>query len=369
MQALSPEEAWHSADARAVGAADSELQRAVNRAGRQRPSLPIVRSPNKSRERPLGMLYLQLGEEVRQIVMPNTVTSLDTVRALFVRAFPQQLSMDIMSRPDVAICTWDSKRNAYHPLEDVVVDQALLKLYFTMPMETSLSHVQPRPVNGDYRVRQKTQHYIIYRGLCCLQDDGSWQTQGSQPQHWRHPGYGAHPVSPSGYSTGRERGVPSAAPKRIPVSPGSILDRRDVHPDENLVNLRTEGLRAEPSAYYGDTPSGRFSVASSMSFASEASFVGHQTPGQVFTYPDHGDEGLLGMARRTDSLASSSSSTIRACSPPSSLHVPREYQLVSLGVEGRGKEREPATAWRQPWDERSQSAQSSSTLASDKETQ
>uniref|UniRef100_UPI00358EF6F4 sickle tail protein homolog isoform X2 n=1 Tax=Myxine glutinosa TaxID=7769 RepID=UPI00358EF6F4 len=315
MHAISPEEAWHSGDARAIGAADSEMQRAVNRANRQRPSLPIVRSPNKSRERPLGMLYLQLGEEVRQIVMPNTVTSLDTVRALFVRAFPQQLSMDIMSRPDVAICTWDPKRNNYHPLEDIVVDvrdQALLKLYLTMPLESSMSHMQPRPVNGDYR------------------DDGSWHAQGSQPQHWRHSGYGAHPVSPSGYSTGRERGVPSAAPKRIPVSPGSILDRRDVHPDENLVNLRNEGLRADPSAYYGETPSGRFSVASSMSFASEASFAGHQTPGQVFTYPDHGDDGLL---------------------------------------EGRGKEREPATVWRQPWDERSQSAQSSSTLASDKETQ
>lgn len=67
----------------------------------------------------LGFLYLQYGEETKQIRMPNELTSADTVRALFVSAFPQHLTMKTLESPSVAIYIKDDIRNMYYELTDV----------------------------------------------------------------------------------------------------------------------------------------------------------------------------------------------------------------------------------------------------------
>lgn len=67
----------------------------------------------------LGVLYLQYGEETKQIRMPNEVTSADTIKALFVSAFPQHLTMKILESPSVAIYIKDDMRNMYYELTDV----------------------------------------------------------------------------------------------------------------------------------------------------------------------------------------------------------------------------------------------------------
>lgn len=67
----------------------------------------------------LGVLYLQYGDETKQIRMPNEITSIDTIRALFVSAFPQQLNMKMLESPSVAVYVKDDMRNMYYELTDV----------------------------------------------------------------------------------------------------------------------------------------------------------------------------------------------------------------------------------------------------------
>lgn len=68
---------------------------------------------------PVGVLYLQYGDETKQIRMPNEITSIDTIRALFVSAFPQQLTMKMLESPSVAVYVKDDMRNMYYELTDV----------------------------------------------------------------------------------------------------------------------------------------------------------------------------------------------------------------------------------------------------------
>lgn len=68
---------------------------------------------------PAGVLYLQYGDETKHIRMPNEITSIDTVRALFVSAFPQQLTMKMLESPSVAVYVKDDMRNVYYELSDV----------------------------------------------------------------------------------------------------------------------------------------------------------------------------------------------------------------------------------------------------------
>ena len=57
--------------------------------------------------------------------MPNDISSGDIVRALFVSAFPQQLTMKMLESPSVAVYIKDDTRNVYYELSDV--RYALLK--------------------------------------------------------------------------------------------------------------------------------------------------------------------------------------------------------------------------------------------------
>lgn len=68
---------------------------------------------------PAGVLYLQYGDETKQIRMPNEITGVDTVRALFVSAFPQHLTMKMLESPSVAVYVKDDMRNMYYELNDV----------------------------------------------------------------------------------------------------------------------------------------------------------------------------------------------------------------------------------------------------------
>ncbi|KAA0704848.1 Sickle tail protein -like protein [Triplophysa tibetana] len=92
---------------------------AFNRGSRSRASLPVVRSTNQTKDRSLGVLYLQYGDDSKQIRMPNEITSADTIKALFVSAFPHQLNMKMLESPSTAIYVKDENRNVYYELSDV----------------------------------------------------------------------------------------------------------------------------------------------------------------------------------------------------------------------------------------------------------
>ncbi|CAO1382613.1 unnamed protein product [Diamesa hyperborea] len=105
------------------------------RGGKQRSSLPVVRTPSKTLERPLGLVFLQYRSETKRALLPNEITSIDTVRALFVRSFPRQLSMAYLEGPNVKIYIHDSSKDMFYELEDVrshlreIRDRSVLRLF------------------------------------------------------------------------------------------------------------------------------------------------------------------------------------------------------------------------------------------------
>ncbi|KAK5646907.1 hypothetical protein RI129_005371 [Pyrocoelia pectoralis] len=103
------------------------------RGGKQRSSLPVVRTPSKTLERPL--VFLQYRNETKRALLPNEITSIDTVKALFVRSFPKQLSMEYLDSPLVKIYIHDSSKDMFYELEDVrshlreIRDRSVLRLF------------------------------------------------------------------------------------------------------------------------------------------------------------------------------------------------------------------------------------------------
>ncbi|NXR44067.1 SKT protein, partial [Hippolais icterina] len=247
-----------------------------SRGSRTRASLPVVRSANQTKERSLGVLYLQYGDETKQLRMPNEITSTDTIRALFVSAFPQQLTMKMLESPSVAIYIKDESRNIYYELCDVrnIQDRSFLKVYNKDPAH-AFNHTS-RAVNGGIRMQRE----IAYTGR-----DGP---SGSRPGSATHPLHAmpssppstpvphSMPPSPSRipYGGGRPMGVPGnatiprdrlssvPASRSISPSPSAILERRDVKPDEDMSNknltlMRNESLYGDPYLFH----EGRMSVA------------------------------------------------------------------------------------------------------------
>uniref|UniRef100_A0A8C9R4C4 KIAA1217 n=1 Tax=Scleropages formosus TaxID=113540 RepID=A0A8C9R4C4_SCLFO len=128
---------------------------AFTRGSRSRASLPVVRSANQTKDRSLGVLYLQYGDETKAMRMPNEITGSDTIRALFVSAFPQHLNMKMLESPSVAIYMKDDVRNVYYELSDVrnITDHSCLKVYHKDPAQ-AFNHGS-RPANGDARVHRE----------------------------------------------------------------------------------------------------------------------------------------------------------------------------------------------------------------------
>ncbi|XP_017718562.1 PREDICTED: sickle tail protein homolog isoform X13 [Rhinopithecus bieti] len=249
-----------------------------SRGSRTRASLPVVRSTNQTKERSLGVLYLQYGDETKQLRMPNEITSADTIRALFVSAFPQQLTMKMLESPSVAIYIKDESRNVYYELNDVrnIQDRSLLKVYNKDPAH-AFNHT-PKTMNGDLRMQRE----LVY-----ARGDGPGASRPGSTTHPPHaipnsppstPVPHSMPPSPSRIPYGGTRSmvVPgnatiprdriSSLPVSRPISPSpsAILERRDVKPDEdmsgkNIAMYRNEGFYADPYLYH----EGRMSIASS----------------------------------------------------------------------------------------------------------
>ncbi|XP_042636274.1 sickle tail protein homolog [Orycteropus afer afer] len=257
---------------------EGESPSPFSRGSRTRASLPVVRSTNQTKERSLGVLYLQYGDETKQLRMPNEITSADTIRALFVSAFPQQLTMKMLESPSVAIYIKDESRNVYYELNDVrnIQDRSLLKVYNKDPAH-AFNHM-PKTVNGDMRMQRE----IVY-----ARGDGSIASRPGSTAHPPHaipnsppstPVPHSMPPSPSRIPYGGTRPmvvpgnatIPRDRLSSLPVSrsispsPSAILERRDVKPDEdmsgkNIAMYRNEGFYGDPYVYH----EGRMSIASS----------------------------------------------------------------------------------------------------------
>ena len=81
-----------------------------------------------------GLVFLQYRNETKRALLPNEITSIDTVKALFVRSFPKQLTMEYLDSPHVKIYIHDSSKDMFYELEDLrfVTIFSLLVLHFNV---------------------------------------------------------------------------------------------------------------------------------------------------------------------------------------------------------------------------------------------
>nr|XP_054607479.1 sickle tail protein homolog isoform X16 [Nothobranchius furzeri] len=244
---------------------ETDAPTAFTRGSRIRASLPVVRSANQTKDRSLGVLYLQYGDETKQIRMPNEITSIDTIRALFVSAFSPQLSMKMLESPSVAIYVKDDMRNMYYELADVrnITDHSCLKVYHKDPAQ-AFSY-GPRPASGDARMHSEMAH-AARDGQHPLRHPPLGPPSHHSMQGALPPTPHSMPPSPSRIPFGpRQNSAPGSATiprdrlsnanpqvRAISPCPSAILERRDVKPDENLggkshsLTRGNEGLYADP---------------------------------------------------------------------------------------------------------------------------
>ncbi|XP_045066477.1 sickle tail protein homolog isoform X3 [Coregonus clupeaformis] len=243
---------------------EADAPTTFTRGSRSRASLPVVRSTNQTRDRSLGVLYLQYGDETKQIRMPNEITSGDTIRALFVSAFPQQLTMKMLESPSVAVYVKDDMRNMYYELTDVrnIVDHSCLKVYHKDPAQ-AFSH-GPRPTNGDARMHREVMYasrdgqHPPMRQLSMgppphhpMQGSLSPPTAHSMPPSPSRIPYGPRLGSMPGNATMPRERIANATPPARSVSPcpSAILERRDVKPDEDLGAMSPSLVRGGEGLY------------------------------------------------------------------------------------------------------------------------
>ncbi|AWP20558.1 putative sickle tail protein -like [Scophthalmus maximus] len=308
---------------------EADAPTAFTRGSRVRASLPVVRSTNQTKDRSLGVLYLQYGDETKQFRMPNEITTIDTVRALFVSAFPQQLNMKMLESPSVAVYVKDDMRNMYYELTDVrnITDHSCLKVYHKDPAQ-AFSH-GPRPANGDARMHSDGQHHLRQPPMG---PPTHHPMQGALPQspHSMPPSpsripFGPRQVSIPGSATiPRERMSTANTPTRsISPCPSAILERRDVKPDEDMggkshsLARGNEGLYADPYLLQ----EGRMSMATAHG--------PHPNPG--LDGPEHGMGGFHRASIRSTGSYSGPSPTDTMDHPSVYRQKSRNSQLPTLG--------------------------------------
>ncbi|TRY99662.1 hypothetical protein DNTS_027987 [Danionella cerebrum] len=297
---------------------EGEALSAFIRGCRSRASLPVVKTTNQTKDRSLGFLYLQYGEETKQIRMPNEVSSVDTIRALFVSAFPQQLTLKILEN---------------------VTPNSCLKVYHKDPAQ-AFNH-NTRGNNGEIRITRER----LY---------GSRQQPGGQsPVHTlphspiHHSLHGSMspptprsmPSSPSRIPFGHSAAIPgcatlprdrlSSVPPSRAITPCSsaILERRDVKPDEDLssksISLYAEGY---------SSPEARLSIASSQGshtgdVADGAPYIQHRSS---VKYTDNQDLQHPLYRQRSRKYSETQLPSMGLKTPPASPHRVNEARMIDM---------------------------------------
>ena len=145
----------------------SSLENQFCRNASARMSLPIMQQNKMRRQaysqlqrrgqhlpRSLGHIYLQHKGETKQANLPNELTTIDTIRALFVCAFPHMLSMEYMSQPHVKIYIYSPSCNIFYELCDIeeVKHESVLRIHHSDPLIPLAlpSQVTAAPTMGHY---------------------------------------------------------------------------------------------------------------------------------------------------------------------------------------------------------------------------
>ena len=78
-------------------------------------------------------VFLVYRGETKRALLPNEITTVDTVKALFVRSFGRALTMEYLDSPRVKIYIHDSAKDIFYELENLseIRDRTILKLFET----------------------------------------------------------------------------------------------------------------------------------------------------------------------------------------------------------------------------------------------
>ena len=78
-------------------------------------------------------MFLVYRGETKRALLPNEITTVDTVKALFVRSFGRALTMEYLDSPRVKIYIHDSAKDIFYELENLseIRDRTILKLFET----------------------------------------------------------------------------------------------------------------------------------------------------------------------------------------------------------------------------------------------
>ncbi|KAK2855408.1 hypothetical protein Q7C36_007277 [Tachysurus vachellii] len=240
---------------------DADLALGFSRSNRLRQSLPLARSPSQNKFRPPGVLFLQFGDETRRVHLSHELSSMETLHALIVHVFPQQLNMSALRSPATAILIKDEARNVFYELDDPrrIHDRCVLKIYCRDAAFTTHHHAHHGHVtNGDLR---RELAYTSRESSPTRRLNPSSSSPSASPSR-PHSRLAYASVRPSSYAG------PPPSPQPHPYqhqntnhpafcpSPSAILERRDVRPDEeapaspskSVVLLKNEAAYADPYA-------------------------------------------------------------------------------------------------------------------------
>ncbi|XP_015116844.1 uncharacterized protein LOC107041006 [Diachasma alloeum] len=268
------------------------------RGGKQRSSLPVVRTPSKTLERPLGdslgLVFLQYRKETKRALLPNEITSIDTVKALFVRSFPKQLTMEYLDSPDVKVYIHDSNKDMFYELEDHrshlrdIRDRSVLRLIEKSDIVGMPGPLQGVPVGG--------------QGLPPHWEDQSYFSEpefDSEFQHQHiHKSKTAKNSTSGSYYMGGSSTLPRGGPIMRAYSPAApaVLAGPNATPAQPKT-LGTPGggvAPAKPLRGYqcGKTPLG--SLGGSARFSRDSSVSLYSIPDRL-----HGESGYMSSPERS----------------------------------------------------------------------
>ncbi|XP_043989327.1 sickle tail protein [Gambusia affinis] len=250
---------------------DGELPSAsvtFTRGCKARASLPAARSGCQTRDKLPGVLFLQYEGETKQVMISTEVSSHDTLQALFVTAFPHQLTMKMLQPPNMAICIKDTKRNMYYDLEDLrdITPNSCLKVYHKDPVHVFCPSA--RPVNSEGMQISKEVLYGSHSPIHSKHSSGRHtlhslqgsmsppmvRSMPSSPSRLAHGGGGflgkQGMVDPGSTIIPHECQPGRGRPRTVFSSSSAILERRDVKPEGDMRKSTALVLRGDGASHY-----------------------------------------------------------------------------------------------------------------------
>ncbi|XP_067944042.1 coiled-coil domain-containing protein AGAP005037-like isoform X2 [Watersipora subatra] len=106
---------------------DSSTASSFARGARLRSSLPILKHVTT---KPVGLVFLTYQNETKKTILPSEIKNLDTIKAMFLRCFPQQLTPDMLNSPKRRFYILDRSSSKFFLLIHLqeVRDGTMLKL-------------------------------------------------------------------------------------------------------------------------------------------------------------------------------------------------------------------------------------------------